>query len=245
MRPTLSDLLDQIGQHLGHLLPSDRGPWPQGATIREKRRQAIFLLSEYPILWVWDDVHVLTSSTSADDLDQINAPRDLINFLMDIRARTCSRILITTRNAGIRWLQNVPLHLAIPAMPIDERIDFAASLAGHDSAAADVDWRTIVRLTGGNPIAIMIAGEIAHKTALTGPANADDLTTQIAENIYLDKTVTTEGAEIQRFYEDHFDALGAERMLLMALLGIFKRFVHRGVLKIMGDRDLLGSDVLP
>ena len=94
-----------------------------------------------------------------------------MDFLRDAK-QTKAKFLLTSRRDERAWLgDELPRRIAVPPMPMQERVQLARALAEkHGRNLGDVnDWRPLLRFTGGNPLTI---------TVLVGQALRDRLVTR-------------------------------------------------------------------
>jgi hypothetical protein len=73
-------------------------------------------------------------------------------------------VLLTSRRTETAspWLGQLPVRVQLPPMPMRERLHLTHALITHlaphapTGARAEVDWRPLLRFTGGNPLTITV-----------------------------------------------------------------------------------------
>lgn len=163
-------VLDEVGTVFGPALEHAGVQWLI-LSDAERRDVALQVLSQVPVLWIWDNVEPVagfpagtTSAWSAEE------QTELIGFLRDLRA-TKAKVLLTSRRDERGWLGDLPARVVLPPMPMAERLQLARAVAAkHGHRLTDVeDWRPLLEFTQGNPLTI---------TVLVGQALRDGLTTR-------------------------------------------------------------------
>jgi tetratricopeptide (TPR) repeat protein len=224
--------LEKSGVNWGALDDSDR------------RRVALQVLAQVPVLWIWDNVELVAgfpsgtaSSWSAEE------QRELADFLRAARdsgtAKARVKFLLTSRRDERSWLGDLPARIAVPPMSFLERVELARALAEKHGRLTEVqEWRPLLEFTQGNPMTI---------TVLVGQALRYGLRTreQIAafvnrlragEAVFKDEAgegrTRSLGAALNYGFENAFSE--AERRQL-ALLHLFQGFVDVDAMLLMGN----------
>ena len=169
----LDRLLDTAGDCFAALLEANGIHW-QAITDPGARRDLVLqVLAQVPVLWVWDNVEPVTGFPPGTHSAWTQAEQDeLAGFLRDLAQDRC-KVLLTSRRDEHAWLGGLPARLALPPMPMRERLQLAAALAArHGQVPAGADWRPLLRYTAGNPLTI---------TVLAGQALRENLTTTAAD----------------------------------------------------------------
>ena len=240
-RMVLAQVLDVVGRVFGGALEKNGIQW-LALEDGERRQIALQVLAQVPVLWVWDNVEPVggfpAGSVSAWSGDE---QRELVDFLREAR-RTKAKLLLTSRREERAWLGDLPRRIAVPPMPMQERVQLARALAGKRGATLDKvgDWRPLLAFTQGNPLAI---------TVLVGQALRDGVSTKEQVAAFVAKLEAGESAFEDEASEGRSRSLGAslsygfesafgeEDRKRLALLHLFQGFVDVGVLRIMGDPD--------
>ncbi|MFT5322815.1 MAG: tetratricopeptide (TPR) repeat protein, partial [Planctomycetaceae bacterium] len=261
----LPRVLDRLGEVFGPTLEQSGIHW---LTLDDDARRdvALQVLKQIPVLWIWDNVEPIaglgataglpssvlgfvavlgtagqaSSATHENDVAYTPDERQaLADFLRDAK-QTQARILLTSRRDEQAWLANLPCRIAVPPMPMQERVQLARALAEHHQRRlTDVDdWRPLLRFTQGNPLTI---------TVLVGQALRDGLKTREQITTFVDKLRAGEAAFDDEASEGRTRSLGAslsygfenaftaDQRRILALLHLFQGFVDVDVLKLMGD----------
>jgi len=237
-KPLAAALNETIGRIAG------RAPGPQGQdwlSLTEAGRvaRALDLLKETPLFWIWDSVEPVAGFPSGTD-SAWSAPEqnELVEFLRSAR-QTQAKFLLTSRREEREWLGDLPERVGMPPLPMLERAQLARALAerrGHTLTEA-IAWRSLLRFTEGNPLAI---------TVLVGQALRDGLKTEREFETFVSRLRAGESAFTDERSEGRSRSLGAalqygfdpafeesERRQL-ALLQFFQGFVSAEVFRRMG-----------
>lgn len=238
----LPRVLDSLGRVFGEMLERDGVHW-LALSDAQRRRTALQVLQRMPVLWIWDNVEPVAGfpagASSAWSTAEQAEPRQ---FLSEARA-TKAKFLLTSRRDERAWLGDLPRRIAVPPMPLRERVQLARALAekfGHRITDVD-DWRPLLQFTQGNPLTIIV---------LVGQALRNGLRTRAQIVAFVDQLRKGEAAFEDEVSEGRSKSLGAslsygfanafsdtERRQL-ALLHFFQGFVNVDVLRWMGDPDI-------
>lgn len=238
----LPRVLDQIGQVFGPALEQSGVNW-LALDDDQRRDVALDVLKQIPVLWIWDNVEPVTGfPAGTDSAWSDDEQQALADFLRDARA-TKAKFLLTSRRDEQAWLGDLPARIAVPPMPMQERVQLARALAEkHGRRISDVDdWRPLLLFTGGNPLTI---------TVLVGQALRDRLRTRDKIEAFVAALRTGETAfEDEEADEGRARSLGAslgygfehaftdDERRQLALLHFFQGFVDVDVLRTMGNPD--------
>ena len=138
---TLARLLDQIGDRFGPALEGRRGPVGHAWMTPERREVALQVLAQVPVLWIWDNVEPVagfpagTPSAWTPDEQQ-----ELAGFLRDLGQQTRCKVLLTSRRDERAWLGDLPARVALPPMPMLERLELARAVAARQPGGARTSW---------------------------------------------------------------------------------------------------------
>ncbi len=241
-RNPLARVLDQVGQLFGPALEQSGVHW-LALSDEDRRQVALQVLQQVPVLWVWDNVEPVTGfPAGADSAWSAAEQRELVDFLRAARG-TRARFLLTSRRDERSWLGDLPRRIAVPPMPMRERVQLARALAErHGRKLTKVEaWWPLLQYTQGNPLTI---------TVLVGQALRDGLRTREQLEAFVAKLRAGEavfedeegegrsrslGASLSYGFEHAF---GAEERQQLALLHLFQGFVNLGVLQLMGDPEI-------
>ncbi|MEO8497669.1 MAG: CHAT domain-containing protein, partial [Planctomycetota bacterium] len=207
----LPRVLDRIGEIFGATLEQSGVHW---LTLEDDQRRDIALqvLKQVPVLWIWDNVEPIMGLSSFNGKPQAIASENeatytpderqaLADFLRDAK-QTQAKILLTSRREERAWLQELPCRIAVPEMPMQERVQLARALAErHNRRLIEVDdWRPLLRFTQGNPLTI---------TVLVGQALRDGLKTRDQITAFVDQLRAGEAAFDDEASEGRTRSLGA------------------------------------
>lgn len=236
----LSRLLTMLADALAPTLEAGGINW-SALAAEERRRVALQLLEQVPVLWIWDNVEPITGFPA--DVAPAwpgDVAEELRRFLHDA-SRTGARIVLTSRRDETAWLGDLPARVLLPAMPMRERIELTRALAARGRHRVRIaDWLPLLEFSAGNPLTIMV---------LVGQALRRDWTsrTKIAEFV---ERLRAGEAELHDDADQGRSAsltaslnygfahtfTGAERARL-AILHLFQGCVDTLALELMGHRD--------
>ena len=238
----LPRVLDVIGRVFEPLLRQNGINWL--AKDDDTRRDiALQILAKIPVLWIWDNVEEVAGFPSGTESAWSEAEqRALADFLRDLRQRTQARVLLTSRRDERGWLGELPARIAVPPMPMRERVQLARALADRYGARLEPleAWRPLLRFTGGNPLTL---------TVVVGQALRDELTTKRQIGDFVRRLRAGEAAFDDEQAQGRSRSLGAslaygfehafseEERARLALLHLFQGFVNAEVLRVMGHPD--------
>jgi tetratricopeptide (TPR) repeat protein len=166
----------------------------------------------------------------------------LADFLRDLQQRTRARVLLTSRRDEWGWLGELPARIAVPPMPMRERVQLARALADRYGARLEpLDaWLPLLRFTGGNPLTLTVG---------VGQALRDGLTTKRQIGQFVRRLRAGEAAFDDEEAQGRSRSLGAslaygfehafsvEERARLALLHLFQGFVDVDALVWMGHPD--------
>jgi hypothetical protein len=230
----LPRVLDQIGTLFGPALEKRGILWPT-LTEAQRREVAQQVMRQVPLLWIWDNVEPIagfpegaTSAWSAAE------QQELADFLRDAR-QTKARFLLTSRREERGWLGNLPVRVAMPPMPMQERVQLTRALAEkHGRRLADVaDWRPLLRFTEGNPLTITVLVGQALRSSLSTRAELDNFVTRLraGESAIEDDAGEERSRSLRASLSYGFqEAFSDEKRRWLALLHFFQGFVRSEVL---------------
>jgi len=242
-RKTLPQVLNEtIGRVFGDLLERSGVQWLT-LTDAERRNVALSVMAQIPVLWIWDNVEPIAGFPSGTPSKWTSEEQiELADFLRDA-AQTQAKFLLTSRREERQWLgDTLPMRIAVPPMPMQERVQLARAIAEkHGRRLTDVDdWMPLLRFTRGNPLTT---------TVLVGQALRNDLKTRSQIDAFVNQLRSGEKAFDDEISEGRDRSLGAslnygfenaftdaERRQL-ALLHLFQGFVDVDALTFMGGSD--------
>ncbi|OUC16092.1 MAG: hypothetical protein B0A82_03700 [Alkalinema sp. CACIAM 70d] len=150
-------MLDKLGQVFERDLKQLGIHW-LALNDDERRAVALQVLSQVPVLWIWDNVEPVVGFPDGETQHWSEAEQQgLADFLRDAR-NTKARFLLTSRRDERAWLGDLPVRVQVPPMPTQERVEFARQLAGkYGYHLTDVgNWLPLLKYTQGNPLTITV-----------------------------------------------------------------------------------------
>ncbi|HIJ73515.1 MAG TPA: CHAT domain-containing protein [Candidatus Hydrogenedentes bacterium] len=239
-KTTLRDALGHFGQVFAPALERSGIPWSAIIDTAQMRDVALQVLSQVPVLWIWDNVEPVAGFPAGVESDWSDGEqRELVDFLRDARD-TRARFLLTSRRDETEWLGDLPRRIAVPRMPMPDRVQLTRALAEkHNRRVTDVDdWRPLLEFTQGNPLTI---------TALVGQAQLYRLKTKEDIEAFVGRLRAGEAAfddepaqgrskslsaSLSYGFEHAFDEKQRKQL---ALLHLFQGFVGARSLQLMGE----------
>ena len=238
----LARVLDKIGQIFGEALARSGTHWDALTDPKERRKVALEVLSQVPVLWVWDNVESVAGFPSGTKSDwSAEEQKELSDFLRDARD-TKAKFLLTSRRDETGWLGDLPARILVPPMPMQERVELARAVAERRGRRfMDVeDWTLLLRFTQGNPLTITVLVSQAlrdeRKTKEEIEGFVEELqagTAEIEEDEREGRSKSL-GASLRYGFEHAFNEEGLKRL---ALLHFFQGFVNVEVLQLMGNPE--------
>ena len=233
-------VLDAVGQVFSPYMER-RGVHWLALDDAARRDVALWVLTQVPVLWVWDNVEPVAgfpagtkSAWSAEE------QQELVDFLRALK-ETQAKVLLTSRRDERGWLGDLPSRIQVPAMPMLERLQLARAIAGKQGRSlAEVDWNPLLRFTEGNPLAL---------TVLVRQALRDGLRSKEAVEGFVAKLRAGEAELKDEIGEGRSRSLGAalaygfeqafseEERRQLAVLALFQGFVQPQVVQGMGDPE--------
>ena len=239
---SLARALDAVGQAFGKALERSGVQW---GALEDNAREKIALqvLTQIPVLWVWDNVEPVAGFPAGSDSPWSRAEQDELVFFLHHVKETKAKILLTSRRDERDWLGGLPVRVALPPMPMQERVQLACALAlKHNRRITNAeDWEPLLAFTQGNPLTltVLVSQALHNKIKLrwqieafveglrAGRAKFDDEPSQGRSRSL--------GASLDYGFRNMFN--GDERRVL-ALLHFFQGFVDVRVLQLMlTDKD--------
>jgi tetratricopeptide (TPR) repeat protein len=239
---SLNRVLDRLGEMFSETLRLAGIQW-LALTDANRRAVGLQVLQQIPVLWLWDGVEPVggfptaaMSSWSPQEQDE------LVEFLRAAQ-RTKARFLLTSRRDEQAWLGDLPTRVAMPVMPMRERVDLVRAITskqGRRSAETD-DWTPLLKYGEGNPLNITVLVGQALREGLSSRTEIENFVAQLqtgeAHGVEVDQGRTKAlGASLSYALTHNFSE--NERRQL-SLLHLFQGFVAADVLCVMGNSSLL------
>ncbi len=240
-RRPLARVLDQVGQRFGGALEAAGINWLALDDV-ERRSVALQVMQQIPVLWIWDNVEPVAGfPVGTDSAWSAAEQQELADFLRAAR-ETRAKFLLTSRRDERGWLGDLPQRIAIPPMPMWERVQLARALAEkHRRRLSDVeDWRPLLDFTRGNPLTItVLVGQVLRDGLATreqiegfvAQLRAGEADFEDEESEGRDRSL---GASLSYGFRHGFDEGEHGRL---ALLCFFQSVVDVDVLVVMGNPE--------
>ncbi|MBD1932046.1 MULTISPECIES: CHAT domain-containing protein [Cyanophyceae] len=237
----LSRVLDKLGQVFERDLERSGIQW-LALSDEQQRAVALQVLSQVPVLWIWDNVEPVAGFPDGETQRWSEAEQqELADFLRDARD-TKAKFLLTSRRDERGWLGDLPVRVQVLPMPMQERVQFARALAkkhGHRLTNVE-DWRPLLRYTQGNPLTITVVVGQALRNGYRSKEQIEkfvaDLQSGEAEldDDESDGRAKSLSASLSYGFEHNFTLKEKERL---ALLSFFQGFVTAFVFSTIGYPD--------
>ncbi|WP_433784642.1 CHAT domain-containing protein [Actinomycetospora sp. CA-101289] len=251
----LDRVLDTAGAALTPLLEASDIHWAAITDPAQRRAVILRVLAAVPVLWVWDNVEPVTGfPTGAPSAWSEQEQTELRTFLRELRDRTRTKVLLTSRRDEHPWLGDLPQRVRLQPMPMRERLQLTHALVRRLSRtprSEDIDWHRLLRFTGGNPLAITVAlRQAVLREQVTSTAQLEAFVAQVeagaaglepAENAELGRSDSLAASLAYGFAHAFTDTEHAQ----LALLHLFQDTVSTDALLTMGDAQFVGDDALP
>ena len=242
---TLARLLDQIGGQFGPLLERSGVQW---VTLDDGQRRdvALRVLAQVPVLWIWDNIEPVAGFPAGTDSAWTPDEQDgLAGFLRDLADRTRCRVLLTSRRDERGWLGDLPARVALPPMPMLERLELARAVARRQPGGAQAfleveDWRPLLAFTQGNPLTVTVLTRQALRAHRTSKDQIDAFVGQLRAGAaaVTDDAAQGRGASLAASLDYGFTrAFTDPERAILALLSLFQGFTDIDVLRAMGAGD--------
>jgi hypothetical protein len=243
----LERLLDKLGEAFPGLRSRDGREWAAIAELPARRDVALQVMAQVPMLWVWDNVEPVAGFPAGSRSEWSAVEQsELVDFLRDATEQGMqAKFLLTSRRAERGWLGELPTRVAMPPMPMRERLQLAhALIARRGRRPAQLpDLRSLLKFTEGNPLTIL---------ATINQALREGIDTKERLEAYLAKlragaqecTDEAEGRDknLAASLSYGFDsAFSEQERRVLSLLYLFQGFVAATALTIMSDPRIEGS----
>ena len=242
---TMARLLDQVGSQFGSAL---EGAGIQWDTLDDAGRRdvALQVLAQVPVLWIWDNIEPVAGFPAGTDSAWTPAEQDeLAGFLRVLDDQTRCKVLLTSRRDERGWLGDLPARVALPPMPMLERLELARAIASRQPGGAQAfleveDWRPLLAFTQGNPLTITILTRQALRGHHTSKAQIQDFVEQLRAGAatVTDDAAQGRGASLAASLDYGFtQAFTDPERAALALLALFQGFTSIDTLRAMGAGD--------
>jgi tetratricopeptide (TPR) repeat protein len=244
----LARVLDKIGEVFGLALERSGVQWGAVTDEGQRRRIALDVLLQIPVLWIWDNVEPITGFPAGTASDWSEAEqKELRDFLADAR-ETKAKFLLTSRRDEGAWLGDMPRRVEAPPMPMQERLQLAGAIVEHrGKRLADLpDLTPLLTFTQGNPLTILVTVGEALRAGVDTKDKLDAFVASLRggeanfEDEETEGRTKSLGASLSYGFATAFDE--KERKTL-ALLHLFQGFVNVDALRLISNPEAkLGLD---
>jgi tetratricopeptide (TPR) repeat protein len=227
------------------------------ALTDDDQRRAIVLqvLAQVPVLWIWDNIEPIAGFPAGSRSAWTAAEQqDLAGFLRDLATHTRCRVLLTSRRNEQAWLGALPARVKLPGMPMRERRQLTHALAerhaGSGAGVSGLDWRPLLRFTGGNPLTITVAvgqalrervGTSEQVRSFVARLQAGETSLEAADDEALGRDRSLAASLGYGFATAFTDTERAR----LAVLHLFRDTVDVDALRAMGAPEVAGADAVP
>lgn len=247
---TADQAIGMVGDHFAQVLRRWGIDWAAIADPAQRRSIVLEILTEIPVLWVWDNVEQITGfPAGARSVWTQTEQERLAGLLRDLERQTKCKVLLTSRHREQSWLCDLPARVRLPPMPMRESLQLAAALAARrDSSLPPTNWRPLLRFAAGNPLTIkVVIGQAlrenlttsSHITAFVARLQAGEAQLEADEDVEFGRTRSL-AASLDYGFTHAFTE--TERKQL-AVLHLFRDTADVQVLCAMGDPGLAENAV--
>ncbi len=239
----LQRALDDFGALFGGMLQQAGVQWSALDDPAARRDVALQVLAQIPVLWLWDNVEPIAGfPAGSDSAWSADEQAELVDFLRAARA-TQAKFLLTSRRDERGWLGDLPRRIAVPPMPLIERVALAQALVEKqgEKFGGMRDWRPLLRYSQGNPLTLTVLVNQALTHHLTSRAQIEQFVAQLrAGEANIADVDEGEGrtrslaASLKYGFERGFSD---DEQKILALLHLFQGFVDVDSLRLMGAPD--------
>lgn len=243
----VDELLDKIAPRFEADLAAAGVRW-EALDGAQRREQALWLLDQRPVLWVWDNVEPVAGfpagTRSAWTAEE---QQELAGFLRDLAEYTQCKVLLTSRRDEQAWLGNLPWRVRMPAMPMLERLELARAVAAQQAGGVDMfaqvqDWRPLLEFTQGNPLTITVLVRQALRDRRATSEQIEEFVAALRAGAALVTDDAAEGREASLAASLDYgftEAFTEDERAQLALLSLFQGFVDVAGLRLMGAAEVV------
>ena len=247
---TLARLLDQAGGLFGPVLEEAGVQWAALGEV-QRREVAVSLLSQVPVLWVWDNIEPVAGfPAGAPSAWTAAEQEELAGFLRDLAGAGC-KVVLTSRRDEQGWLGDLPARVVLPAMPMLERLELARAVASKQDGGQErflevQDWRPLLEFTAGNPLTITILVRQALRDRRVTRAQIEEFVASLRAGAaaVTDDTTLGRGRSLAASLDYGLAAaFTAPEHAALALLALWQGFIDIDALAAMGGPEMTSGPV--
>jgi tetratricopeptide (TPR) repeat protein len=238
----LARVLDKIGAVFGDALEASGIHWNAITDLAQRRRIALQVLQQVPVLWIWDNVEPVTGFPAGTTSDWSTAEQQELRAFLSAARDTKVKFLLTSRRNEAAWLGELPRRVVVPAMPMQERLQLAGAIVERrGKRLADLPELTpLLKFTRGNPLTILVTLGEALRAGIDTPARLDAFVANLrrGEVAFEDEASEGRSKSLGASLSYGFGrAFTDDERKVLALLHLFQGFVDVDVLRIMGASE--------
>ena len=239
----LERILDKFGETFGESLEQVGVHWAAITDETQRRQLALQVLARVPVLWIWDNVEPVTGFPKGTPSEWTSAEQQTLREFLLAARDTKAKFLLTSRHEEREWLEELPIRIQVPPMPMRERLEMASAIARRRGKRLQAlpDLRPLLEFALGNPLTILVTVSQALRDDVDTAEKLEGYVTrlrageaELGEDDALGRARSL-GASLSYGFARAFD--DAERKIL-ALLHLFQGFVDVDVIVAMGDPKL-------
>jgi tetratricopeptide (TPR) repeat protein len=238
----LARVLDKIGEVFGRDLEASGRHWNAITDLAQRRSIALQVLQQVPVLWIWDNVEPLTGFPAGKISDWSDIEQQELRAFLSEARETKAKFLLTSRRDEMAWLGELPRRVAMPNMPMQERLQLASAIVERRGRrlAELPELTPLLRFTLGNPLTMLVTVGEALRAGIDTPARLDAFVAALRRGEVAFEDEASEGrskslaASLSYGFSNAFTN---EERRVLALLHLFQRVVDVEVLRAMGKLD--------
>ena len=213
--------------------------WNAITDLTQRRSIALQVLQQVPVLWIWDNVEPVTGFPAGTTSDWSAAEQQELRAFLSAARDTKAKFLLTSRRDEAAWLGELPRRVAVPAMPMQERLQLAGAIVERrGKRLADLPELTpLLRFTRGNPLTILVTLGEALRAGIDTPARLDAFVAALhsGEVAFEDEASQGRSKSLGASLSYGFGtAFTDDERKVLALLHLFQGFVDVDALRIDG-----------
>ena len=248
---TLARLLDQVGDRFGPALERSGAQWA-ALDDRQRRDVAVRVLAQVPVLWVWDNIEPVAGFPAGALSAWTKAEQDeLAAFLRDLGQHTRCKVLLTSRREERAWLGDLPARVALPPMPMLERLELARAIAARQPGGTRAflqvqDWRPLLAFTQGNPLTVTILTRQAIRGHHTTRQQIEGFVQRLRAGAAAVTDDAAQGRDASLAASLNYGFTSAftdDERAILSLLALFQGFIDVDALRLMGNQSQPGGPV--
>jgi tetratricopeptide (TPR) repeat protein len=233
----LRAVLDQLGGVFRRSLESAGYRW-QTMSGDERRQAALHVLSQIPVLWIWDSVDAISGSARDRSPEWTADERAELGEFLRQAGESQAKFLLTSRATEDGWLGSLAVCIPLGPLPLWETLQLTRALVEQRGCwPPEIDsWRPLLDFAAGNPLAIQTLVSEALRTGLRSAQQIEEFTRQVAAppaTAALPSQSLNLAAALKYVLGEAFSD---EERPLLALLHLFRGTVDVGLLESMGEQ---------